>query len=499
MSAIGLDINPPLIQTAMVDGHGVVRHLACSKLVPLYSFDKSKAPIPAGLEEWCSDLTFPLPGKRGVEYRLKTNKTLEATVSNILRETSNMLTEPVRHVSITAPSSLAEKHRAWIRKIIQGCGYEIRLFNEDQALLKACPEFCGSSAVLIYNMRSTTVEISLYRYTGMSLRIEQLEIIEQCGLDIIEHALLAAFDPEAHLRLTLNQYHIVLHNVHNACNSWQPGTPFRITGCKGAGIPEGAELNTEKAEKILRTVLMPSFSALLALIPEDISPLLIFLSYGSHPVISNMLQNAAGQAVRSVSREKVVAGAALHAHQITGATNIIKFQDDQSLPIEVIMVLKQKENVATARSRPPDYMYHDPDSTLKSLQLMLSNIGEEIGELSLKKIEEIFPTLRQSTEEFLANVIDMAAKKMINKHDFTGAFKLYNAYWDPHGGFNMLGTPAAGLCLAQARIALQKKDIKSAKRWCRRGLRFSPKNSELLNLKHILKCNCSKCRAVRGQ
>ncbi len=366
-------------------------------------------------------------------------------------------------------------------------------------MLKACPELCSSSAVLIYNMRGTTVEISFYRFTGKSLRIEQLEVVEQCGVEVMEHALLATLLRGQTSKLTLDQYHIALQDVHEACNQWLTGEPLRIAG-KTGHVLAGAELAAEEAMGALRPMLAPSFDKVRSVLPEGISPLVVFLSHEPHPaVVANMLQSTVGLAVRNISRERVLAGAALHASQIGGKNDIV-LPDGKELPEQVELVLGQKNIVPpqgqpSPKSSPP----LDPGRAAESLQAMLTSLAEQIGTLPLKEVEEMFPSLRLSTEEFLAKVVDLAAKKMIDKHDFSGAFKLYDSHWQRHSGFKMLEAPAVGLCLVQARTAFKKRDFNAAKRWCRRGLRFSPQNKELLNLKHAYTCNCPKCKAARGQ
>lgn len=498
MSAIGLDINPPLIQTAMVDRQGDVRPLCQAELFPLYAFENKEAmPTPAGLSVWFSNREVPGRGRPA-------NSILEAILSELLAKSSDLLHDPVKKVSVTVPSSLGERYRAWIRRVMHGLGYETTLFNEDQALLKSCPEFCRSSAILIYNLRGTTVDLSFYRFSGKALRIEQLEIVEKCGIDTMELALLEALLHKLDIKIrSIGQYHAVLQTLHETCKQWSYGTPLRLS-CKRNGMPYNVELPFAEAQGLIRSIFMRSFEAVRTIIPEGITPLVVFLSPEPQPlVVSHLLESTVGVKVHNVGREKVLAGAALHAVQGNGENRNSLRNKNKKLPERLDIVF---DNVAGSEGHVPlknapdrAQDLNDPDQITQSIRSVFGSLVEQIAKLPLETIEAIYPACQVASEEFLAKIVDHSAKKMISVHDFERAFNLYNRYWRKQGGFKMLEAPAVGLCLAQARTSFNKREFKTAKRWCQRGLKFSPGNKELLNLKHIMKCNCPKCRAARGQ
>jgi hypothetical protein len=105
--------------------------------------------------------------------------------------------------------------------------------------------------------------------------------------------------------------------------------------------------------------------------------------------------------------------------------------------------------------------------------------------LDPEQIRSLIPQINLAFEEFLAKALDQAARKLSDRHEFDKAYKIYEKNWKKKSGFESLGGPAIGLCLAQARYALKQGKRPEVRRWSKRGLQFDSKHGELLYLKKI--------------
>lgn len=507
---VALEVSSSEVRVAVAYDETVVQPLVRLELPAFYVPQKKYGSVmPASISDWLSPLKIQIAVDNNKLEEFAANERLQQVIETLFSKVQEHLENRVDFVCATVAPSLAERDRSRLRTILQDLGFEVQLLNEDQALFKAFDRLRCNESILIYNLLSRSVEISWHRLSGQSLKLECLEVPENCGLDVLDIRLLSAlFEGTKQHSLPVPLVHSLFQAVRRQRRSWEPGQDLKIS----VDMPEGVgnySLSTERVGRIFESFLGQSFVTVRRMISHwTPTPFTIYLGTSPYmPYITTHLQQVVGGEVLFIDRNKVIEGAALYAREKSGIASI-DYNSGMKLP-EVIEFPMSKK---TSDNRPAQLLsdfsnYSKPlgkdalESVLvNTIQKHLDEIFQAMEPLSAGDIQSLIPAIRLTFEEFLVQGLDHAANKLIRQHKFEEALKIYSSYWKEKRGFQRLAPRAVGLCLDQAKIALRQKKpstVIQAKHWVKKGLEFDSNHPELLAIKRELRRKKRRSRKKR--
>lgn len=490
---VGLEVSSTGCKAAAFCDH-TARTLVDARLPVMYEQSRDGLVRRWSISNWLSDKEFDIPTSNG-NYKLIPRDVTRKIILSAIEKASALLNRGISGIQASVASSLGQRDRVGLRNIIQELGYDVQLFNEDKAVLKACPDLTAADRLLLFNVRYRSVDISWYVAAGQSLSLENLEVLENCGLDPLDYRLLNALQGGRPPASSLLQLDYMLAAVRQIREEWSPGRDFIVPDAKRLGFYSD-RLSADHVAEVFEKTFAPALGAVRRLVPsEDAPPTVAAISPPPpNQFFLSQLSRALGVEARPLLRDRVIEGAAIQAWEAGG-------KPDAQCPAETeIPVIighapddrPQKEKAPLKSSREDSESFIDrlqqddkPASWEEMHRRYLDGIVKSMESFDIDSIRLYLPTLVELTGEMLAKTVGLAAKKMIAEGKYEDAYKIYKNYYRRDGGFNYLAAPAVGLCLGQAKNAYRAKDGWMTKRWCNRGLEFDRDNRELLELKKL--------------
>jgi hypothetical protein len=495
---VGLEVSSTDVRSAIFCKEATFQPLVYAELPGVYKpWPELGGFKPASLSDWLNPSRLQIHTDNRKREKVIANDILRHLIKSVLSRAKERLGTKVDYICATVVASMSERERSRLRAIIQELGFDVELLNEDQALLKAHQKLHKTQSLLIYNLLSSSIEITWYQRSGQVLSLENLECLDNCGLDDLDAELLRALlDRTPSHSLSISQFHSMRESVRTARQVWKQGEPFTLSSALLPGL-EGTSLPAEQVTDIFEATFASSLGTVRRLIGgTNPAPVIVFLGPTPHiPYVTSRLQQAAGGQVMTVNREKVLEGAAIYAWESRG-TRTVNCPTNADLPDLIgfsngrhshngvpfqqpANTTSESLNLQERETKQPNLLIETKDYTNNMLRIM--------EPLSAEQIQSIIPHINLIFEEFMAKALDQAAKKLIDHHRFRDALAIYEKFWRKNSGFQRLTTPAVGLCLAQANNAMKERHWAEVKHWSRKGLQFDRNNPDLLNLKRVAK------------
>jgi len=483
--SVGLEVSSDGVSLALACNEAFVQPVVQIGLPVIYRIE-TRPLLPLSLSDRLSDLPVIIPTRSGPAHQTSNLEMMRRSIKAALQEAADILNRKIDLICAAVPSSFSERDRARFRSLLREFGCDAYLYNEDQAVLAASPDLRRTESLLIYNMLSRSIEMHYYRLTSRGLSLERLEVLENCGLDMLDFQLIDRLMENRRGPEDLRRFHGRLSEVRIARSAWLPGQPLNIPLGRSLGFSK-EYLPSEEVAAIFENALGASFDLARQMVPHEESGLkaVVISPNFQDPYILNRLRQSLGVEVEVIGREKVLEGAALNAWAKSGGPTAV-LDSSRSLPI---IKPYEPENHTSPSPGPeaagapktnqhPRVEDNSIHPVMASIRLQFMHLLDRLKPLDLETLLELLSPLQEAGDEFLARSLDIAAKKMVERQDYESAYQVYKEYWSKGGGFGILSQPAAGLCLARLKMAGRSGDSGEAEKWGFRGWHFEKTNPD---------------------
>ena len=331
----GLEISTSRARLAIAQSESAVRTIVCADLPSLYypAYDLAR---PATVADWVSTLEIPYLDAGSRHQTMPAKMVFYKIVESVLAKAGEILDRPIDLIFVDAIHKMSERDRARLRSMLKDLGSDAQIMNWDLAVLKSDLDLRREQSILLYNLGRDSIEISWYKASEDTLKPLELEVIDNCGLNLILINLFKSLiSKDFKQKLSGRQFHILFRELEDAFSTWNPdetlSIPFSLS-LEGLG----RDIPADSVKENIWNAMGSSFAVARQILAGTsmFTPCAVITPGPCHPYFISVIQQSLGVEAKIVAYDSVINGLAIGAWESKGMPKVV-LPPEESLPVTV--------------------------------------------------------------------------------------------------------------------------------------------------------------------